>query len=128
HHRRTFPVNAVGATSLASARIDEAGPSAPQGSMSRFRQSLPSLAVITALLAGWWVIVVQTESVIFPTPGQVITGTWELIENGTLWLHIGSSLFRVASGFLLAVALAVPLGLWMGWVQGAYATLNPLFQ
>jgi len=96
--------------------------------MSRFRQSLPSLAVITALLAGWWVILVQTESVIFPTPGQVITGTWELIENGTLWLHIGSSLFRVASGFLLAVALAVPLGLWMGWVQGAYATLNPLFQ
>jgi len=28
----------------------------------------------------------------------------------------------------LAVIVAVPLGLWMGWVKGAYVTLNPLFQ
>jgi len=31
-------------------------------------------------------------------------------------------------GFGLAVIIAVPLGLWLGWVQGAYNTLNPLFQ
>jgi NitT/TauT family transport system permease protein len=43
-------------------------------------------------------------------------------------MHIGSSLFRVGTGFLLAVLFAVPLGLWMGWVSGAYRTLNPLFQ
>src|SRR6202022_2345524 len=24
--------------------------------------------------------------------------------------------------------VAVPLGLWMGWVAGAYRTLNPIFQ
>jgi NitT/TauT family transport system permease protein len=96
--------------------------------MNGLRRSLPAVTVITLLLAGWWVIVVQTGSVIFPTPWQVVTGTFELIENGTLWMHIGSSLFRVAAGFLLAVAFALPLGLWMGWVHGAYITLNPLFQ
>jgi NitT/TauT family transport system permease protein len=26
------------------------------------------------------------------------------------------------------VLFAVPLGLWLGWVKGAYSTLNPLFQ
>lgn len=92
------------------------------------RQTLPSLVVIAVLLAIWWGTVVWTKSAIFPTPWQVITGTIELIEDGTLWMHIGSSLFRVAAGFLLAVALAVPLGLWMGWVKGAFITLNPLFQ
>lgn len=96
--------------------------------MSKFKQTLPSVIVIALLLALWWVIVVQTQSVIFPTPWQVVTGTIELIENGTLWAHIGSSLFRVGTGFLLAVILAVPLGLWMGWVRGAFTTLNPLFQ
>jgi NitT/TauT family transport system permease protein len=35
---------------------------------------------------------------------------------------------RVGAGFGIAVALAIPLGLWMGWVRGAFVTLNPLFQ
>jgi NitT/TauT family transport system permease protein len=96
--------------------------------MNRLRLALPSVIVITLLLAAWWIVVVQTGSVIFPTPWQVVTGTVELIENGTLWAHIGASLFRVSVGFLLAVAFAVPLGLWMGWVTGAFITLNPVFQ
>jgi NitT/TauT family transport system permease protein len=96
--------------------------------MKRLQQSLPSLIVIVILIAGWWAAVIGTKSVIFPTPWQVVTGTIELIKDGTLWLHIGASLMRVASGFALAVLVAVPLGLWMGWVHGAYITLNPLFQ
>lgn len=96
--------------------------------MNRLRTVLPSLAVIAALLVAWWASVSYTNSVIFPTPWKVVTGTAELVEDGTLWLHIGSSLLRVATGFLLAVLVAVPLGLWMGWVKGAYITLNPLFQ
>jgi NitT/TauT family transport system permease protein len=96
--------------------------------MKKITQSLPALAVIAVLLAAWWLIVVETRSVIFPTPWQVVTGTVELIEDGTLWRHIGASLMRVGIGFSLAVLIAVPLGLWLGWVRGAYATLNPLFQ
>ena len=96
--------------------------------MNRLREILPALAIIILLLAVWWASVVWTYSVIFPTPWAVVRGTVELIEDGTLWMHIGSSLYRVGAGFLLAVAVAVPLGLWMGWVKGAYITLNPLFQ
>ncbi|HEY6922131.1 MAG TPA: ABC transporter permease, partial [Steroidobacteraceae bacterium] len=72
--------------------------------------------------------VVATGSVVFPTPWQVVTGALELIRDGTLFEHIGASLFRVGTGFGLAVLFAVPLGLWMGWVHGAFVTLNPLFQ
>src|SRR5207248_4239877 len=45
-----------------------------------------------------------------------------------LWDHIGASLFRVGAGFLLAVVVGIPLGLLMGWVHGAFTTLNPLVQ
>ncbi|HET7779235.1 MAG TPA: ABC transporter permease [Rudaea sp.] len=92
------------------------------------KQILPSIAVIALILGVWWSVVVLTGSVVFPTPWQVVTGTAELVRDGTLWEHIGASLFRVGCGFGLAVVIAVPLGLWMGWVRGAYVTLNPLFQ
>jgi len=92
------------------------------------RRSLPSIAVMAMIVALWWIVVRTTESAIFPTPWQVVTGTVELIRNGTLWDHIGASLMRVGAGFLLAVAIGIPLGLWMGWVRGAFDTLNPIFQ
>jgi len=96
--------------------------------MDRIKNALPSLAVMAALIATWWVAVVVTQSVIFPTPWNVVTGTLELLNNGTLFRHIGASLLRVASGFGLAVCVGVPLGLWMGWVRMAHKTLNPIFQ
>lgn len=96
--------------------------------MNSTKNVLPSLIVLAAVVAAWWATVVLTHSVIFPTPWQVVTGTLELARDGTLWEHIGASLFRVGAGFGLAVLLAIPLGLWMGWVRGAFITLNPLFQ
>ena len=96
--------------------------------MNKIKASLPAVAVIATLLAAWWLIVAETHSVIFPTPWQVVVGTAELIRDGTLFMHIGASLMRVGIGFSLAVLVAVPLGLWLGWVKWAYSTLNPLFQ
>jgi len=96
--------------------------------MTRLKEMLPALALLAALVATWWGTVVATHSVIFPTPWAVITGTFQLLEDGTLWRHIGASLMRVGAGFGLAVCVAVPMGLWMGWVAGAYRTFNPLFQ
>ena len=92
------------------------------------KKILPSLIMAALLIALWWVLVDLTQSVIFPTPWQVLQAMIELARNGTLLEHIGASLFRVGAGFGLAVAFAIPLGLWMGWVQGAYTTLNPIFQ
>jgi len=96
--------------------------------VKKLKDILAPLTVLVASIACWWVIVLQTESVIFPTPLQVVTGTMELVADGTLWDHIGASLFRVGTGFLSATLVAVPMGLWMGRVEGAYRTLNPIFQ
>lgn len=96
--------------------------------MIKLKKTLPPLAVVGLLIAVWWIVVVKTESAIFPTPLQVITGTLELVKDGSLWEHITSSLMRVGVGFLLAVIVAIPLGLWMGRVESAYTTLNPIFQ
>ena len=96
--------------------------------VGKLRQIFPSLVVAAGLVAVWWAAVLETRSVIFPTPLQVWMATLDLAQHGELWGHIGSSLFRVGVGFLLAVAVGVPLGLFMGWVRAAHTTLNPIVQ
>jgi NitT/TauT family transport system permease protein len=94
----------------------------------KLKKFLFPLTLLAILLGVWWSSVLWTQSVIFPTPLDVITGARELIQDGTLWDHIGASLMRVGTGFALAVAVALPLGLWMGRVEIVYITLNPVFQ
>ncbi len=86
------------------------------------------VAVAAALLAIWWLAVVASETVIFPSPLEVAQGTLQLARDGVLWDHIGASLFRVGTGFLLAMAVGIPLGLLMGWKSIAHAALNPIVQ
>ena len=86
------------------------------------------MALVVALVSVWWFTVVASGTIIFPTPWDVVLGTLELARLGSLWDHIASSLFRVGAGYLLAAAVAIPLGLLMGWFKGVFATLNPLIQ
>ena len=89
---------------------------------------LAPVVVITLLVALWWVAVAFSRSPIFPTPWQVVLGIVELARQGLLLRHILASLFRVTLGYLLAATLAIPLGILMGWFQGAYEAFNPLIQ
>lgn len=96
--------------------------------MGKLKQLIGPLVVAVALVAVWWVAVLETNSVIFPTPLQVLTAAIDLARGGELWTHIGASLFRVGVGFALAMAVGIPLGLWMGWIRAAFDTVNPLVQ
>src|SRR5262249_20672355 len=130
-HRRAVSRRSVDAPSLARARARAAARCRARGRIrmsAALRRTLPSLAVIVLVVMVWWSSVCLSARAIFPTPWQVVAGTAELVRKGTLWAHIGASLFRVGTGFALAVLVGLPLGLWMGWVRGAFATLNPLFQ
>jgi NitT/TauT family transport system permease protein len=97
-------------------------------SNGKLMRIVPPVLLIVALIAIWWVAIARSENHIFPTPPEVASGAWALLQDGTLLQHIEASLLRVEMGFGLAFLVAVPLGLWMGWVSGAYFTLNPLFQ
>ena len=75
--------------------------------MQKIRNAIPSMVLMALLIGLWWWVVLATESLIFPTPGQVVAGTLELAADGTLWEHIGASLFRVGCGFALIENLYV---------------------
>ena len=65
---------------------------------------------------------------IFPGPWDVVRGTVTLAREGVLVRHIAASLMRVAVGYGLAVALAIPVGIAMGWNAGTHRALNPVIQ
>jgi NitT/TauT family transport system permease protein len=92
------------------------------------RRWLAALAPVALLFIVWHVAVVVSQSLIFPTPWQVIVGLVELARQGLLIKHVVASLFRVTYGYLLAATLAIPVGMLMGWFATAHTLLNPLVQ
>jgi NitT/TauT family transport system permease protein len=73
--------------------------------------------------------VVETRLIrIFPTPWDTMPAMVELASDGRLARYAMASLFRVLSGFALAVFVGIPLGLWAGWRQSVFLAINPLIQ
>ncbi|HSS20459.1 MAG TPA: ABC transporter permease [Pyrinomonadaceae bacterium] len=94
----------------------------PLDSKSRLLPILVLLAAI-AVWSALWLLRVFPESV-FPSPWAVAKGLGEEIRTGRLLSDLVASLFRVTTGFLLAVILGVPAGLWLGrHARARYALL-----
>src|SRR6185312_7223138 len=76
---------------------------------------LPLLVLCSAILiwSALTLLRVFPESV-FPSPPAVAKGLAEEIRSGRLLNDLVASLFRVTTGFMLAVLLGVPAGLWLG--------------
>jgi NitT/TauT family transport system permease protein len=88
------------------------------------------LPLITAvvLLVAWHFAVRLSGTKIFPSPLAVAKAILALSEKSLLWRYTGDSLFRVACGYGLAVALGVPIGILLGWYPRLARAFNPLIQ
>jgi NitT/TauT family transport system permease protein len=86
------------------------------------------LSVAALFVTGWHLAVVASGSDIFPTPGQVVAGAVELARKGVLLKYVVASLFRVATGYMLAVLVGIPVGLLLGWFGRARTAFNPAIQ
>lgn len=83
---------------------------------------LAPAAVIVALLMLWefaasagWI-----RAVLFPPPSKLARTLVELLTDGfpegvTLGSHFLVTIRRIFAGYVGALALAIPLGLWIGW-------------
>ncbi|OTG80150.1 ABC transporter permease [Acinetobacter sp. ANC 5054] len=63
-----------------------------------------------------------------PPLSVVLETTWQLYQSGQLGIHFFASIQRSIIGFLLALAIAIPLGLVIGWYKLVAETLNPLLE
>lgn len=85
-------------------------------------------AFIALLLVLWEIGIRKEPSHLLPGPWGVVGGIVDLVRHGLLLKYVVASLFRVTWGFVLAVVLAIPLGLAVGWNRRAEMALNPILQ
>ncbi len=90
----------------------------------RFLRSLVVTAIsLVVFLILWWIVTTIMNDRNFPTPDKVFAALWNLILYGdpigghSLWEYIAISLKTFFYGFGMALVVAVPLGLLLGYVK-----------
>ncbi len=92
---------------------------------------LINLAMVVAFLVLWWLAthLGWIRPLFLPKPEAVWLAFQQAnageLDNGTLALHFGWSLFRVFTAFAIAALIAVPLGILMGVSRIARGLLDP---
>jgi NitT/TauT family transport system permease protein len=113
-------------------------PTTPPGAVRRLAYRVPGLllavatkSVAVAALLGVWEAAPRlglVDSTFLPPFSEVARAWWELAVNGQLATNLQASLIRSLSGFALAVVIAVPLGLLIGWYRPVADLLSPLLE
>ena len=76
-----------------------------------------------------WQVIVSLKIVppfFLPSPRAVLEAIGTLFVSGNLLADIGISLFRIVAGFLLSVAVALPLGVLFGTSRKSEAVIEPV--
>jgi NitT/TauT family transport system permease protein len=68
------------------------------------------------------------EAAFLPPISRVLETGWKLLLNGQLPQHFASSLGRSVAGFILAILVAIPLGLAIGRYRLFAQVVNPLLE
>lgn len=87
-------------------------------------------AAIAVFLAAWELAPRGglVDPIFLPPLSEVLPALRDLAGNGLLWDSTRASLVRALAGFGLAIAVAVPLGLLIGWYRTVAELLNPLLE
>ncbi|MEU4769653.1 ABC transporter permease [Actinosynnema sp. NPDC023794] len=106
------------------------GPSIPRRVVDALVTSAGKVVAIALLLAVWETAprLGLVDDTFLPPFSTVLDAWWRLAADGQLLDNTGASLARSLSGFGLAVAVAVPLGLLIGWYKSVASLLGPLLE
>jgi NitT/TauT family transport system permease protein len=94
--------------------------------MSKALPGLPPLIAVAALLLVWEFAARLLDVSGLPPAGQTLRELPALLSDPEVLVNILASVRRMAIGFVLAVAVAVPVGLLMGRSRAVAAFFNPL--
>ncbi|MFG2297729.1 ABC transporter permease [Streptomyces sp. NPDC048603] len=94
------------------------------------KTALVRTVAILALIALWEAAprAGLVDATFLPPISEVAVAWWELAGDGQLAEHTRASLTRSFGGFGIAVAVAVPLGLLIGWYRPVADVLGPLLE
>ena len=91
---------------------------------------VPFIVAVAAIVAVWWsvILVFKPHVSLLPPPPLVAKEFWQLAASGDLFVHIGASLSRVLSAWMIAGLVAIPLGLAMGRIPLVERLMDPVVE
>lgn len=94
------------------------------------RKLIISLAVPVTIIILWSSLTFLgfVPPYILPTPYEVLNSFYQLFVDGELFIHIISTIIRITIGFLIASAIAIPMGIGIGWSKKIETLLNSVIQ
>jgi NitT/TauT family transport system permease protein len=86
------------------------------------------LSAVTAFLVLWQVAPLAgwVDRTFLPPLTEVLRAWWGLAASGDLATNTWASLHRSLTGFAIAIAVAVPLGLLIAWYRSVADVVSPL--
>ncbi|RWO56414.1 MAG: ABC transporter permease [Mesorhizobium sp.] len=91
--------------------------------LSRYGILIGFLAIWQVSSSAGWV-----NAAVLPPVDTIVSALWNGLAGGTLLGDIAISLQRAGLAFAAAVAVAIPLGLFMGQVRAVETALDPILQ
>lgn len=101
---------------MASIDLDAPVERRPWHAIRWVRQALAvAILLLVWQMSVWWLYGDSTEGHLLPSPIEVLKAFRELAASGDLARHTTLSLLRVLTGLAVAICIAIPLGLIIGW-------------
>lgn len=96
---------------------------------------LLNIAGVLGFFLLWHMAVTQgwVQEKYLPTPSHVFITLFDKFSNpdpdgAILQVHVAVSLLEALTGFVVAVVVGIPLGLFMGWYEGVERFVKPVFE
>ena len=100
----------------------------PKGTIPSRTGLIVTICSFAILLSGWWFITARelVNPMFVPTPADTARAAVDMLQRGFVE-DISVTVFRVMAGFLIAAAVAVPLGIFVGTYAPVSSFVQPLF-
>ncbi|MDR0887894.1 MAG: ABC transporter permease [Candidatus Methanoplasma sp.] len=98
------------------------------------RLAIVTVISLSALIVVWWFLSTVIDRAMVPTPGATWNALVDLFANGdqltglSAWTFIRSSFTTFLKGFIIAFAIAFPLGLVLGYSSLLREFANPVIE
>lgn len=83
-----------------------------------------ALAAVVVLL--WWIAASRVPAFVLPGPQRVFDAMVALVQSGTFFHDVGTTLYRVLAGFALGAIIGTPLGIAVGSSRALARLFEPL--
>jgi ABC-type nitrate/sulfonate/bicarbonate transport system permease component len=93
-------------------------------------RAVPLATAVIVIVIVWQLVIAvfRPHVSLLPPPVLAAGEFWTLFASGELFVHTGTSLARVFSAWTITGAIAIPLGLAMGWSRRVEQIVDPFVE